>query len=69
MESQRQLVTLDELAHRLPVSKRWLRREAQAGRIPSLMAGKSRLFSVEAVRHTLTARAADAPPSGEASDE
>ncbi|MEM1167387.1 MAG: helix-turn-helix domain-containing protein [Planctomycetota bacterium] len=55
-----ELVTLDQLARRLPVSKRWLHREARAGRIPSLMAGKRRLFNVDAVRSAIAARAAQA---------
>ena len=59
MDVSHQLVALDELARRLPVSKRWLQREAQAGRIPSLVAGKRRLFNVDAVRSALAERAAN----------
>ena len=53
------LVTLEELARRLPVSKRWLEREARAGRIPSLTAGRRRLFNLEAVRAAIAERAAN----------
>jgi len=60
MDASHQLVTLEELARRLPVSKRWLQREAHAGRIPSLIAGKRRLFNVEAVRAAIAERAANA---------
>jgi len=60
MGTPHQLVTLEELARRLPVSKRWLQREALAGRIPSLVAGKRRLFNTEAVRAAIAERAAKA---------
>lgn len=52
------IVTLDELARRLKLSKAWLHREALAGRIPSLIAGKRRLFNPAAVMATLADRAA-----------
>jgi len=58
MDNRHDLVNIDELARRLPVSKRWLQREARAGRIPSLIAGKMRLFSVDAVRAAIAERAA-----------
>ena len=58
MDTSHQLVTLEELAQRLPVSKRWLQREARAGRIPSLIAGNRRLFNMEAVRTAIAERAA-----------
>lgn len=60
MDTPHQLVALEELARRLPVSKRWLQREARAGRIPSLIAGNRRLFNVEAVRAAIAERAAKA---------
>lgn len=53
------IVTLDELSRRLKLSKAWLHREANAGRLPSLRAGKRRLFNPAAVSATLAARAAD----------
>ncbi|MBU6414599.1 MAG: DNA-binding protein [Planctomycetes bacterium] len=52
------LVSLDDLALALSLSKRWLRREADANRLPSLRAGRRRLFNVEAVRQALAVRAA-----------
>ena len=56
MDIPLQIVTLEELARRLPVSKRWLQREAIAGRIPSLRAGNRRLFNQDAVRPALAER-------------
>lgn len=64
MDAPNQLVTLEELARRLPVSKRWLQQEAHAGRIPSLIAGKRRLFNAEAVRAAIAERAAKATGGG-----
>lgn len=58
MTTTHELVTLDQLARHLPVSKRWLHRESLAGRIPSLIAGKRRLFNVDAVRAAIAKRAA-----------
>jgi len=55
-------VDLDALSRRLRLPKAWLRREARAGRIPALMAGKQRRFNVEAVRLVLSDRAAEGSP-------
>jgi len=63
-ENTGQLVTFQELARRMPVSKRWLRQQLRDGRIPSLKAGNSRLFNLEAVRAALAERAAGADPEG-----
>ena len=63
MRPVKDIVTLDELACRMGLSKRWLHREAVEHRIPSLKAGQRRLFNVEAVSETLAARAAE--PEGE----
>lgn len=60
MDTQHRLVTLEELARRLPVSKRWLQQEARAGNLPCLLAGRRRLFNVDAVRAALAERAATA---------
>lgn len=54
----RNIVPLEGLARRLRVSKAFLHREAIAGRIPSLRAGKRRLFNPEAVEAALAERAA-----------
>ena len=51
------LVTLENLARVLRLSKRGLRVEARSGRIPSLKAGQRRLFSVDAVKNVLSERA------------
>jgi hypothetical protein len=53
------LVDLAGLSQQLKLSKRWLRMESTARRIPSLKAGGKRLFNVEAVRQALALRAAD----------
>ena len=60
------IVPIAELARRLKLSKAWLHREANAGRIPSLRAGKRRLFNPAAVAATLAGRAASGDePSAE----
>lgn len=59
MNHEELIMSIDELARRLRLSKRWLHTEAVAGRIPSLKAGKRRLFNIEAVRRSLAARAAE----------
>lgn len=58
MNSHEILVTLDGLARTLRLSKRWLRAEANASRIPYLLAGRRRLFNADAVRQALAAQAA-----------
>ena len=60
MNDHERIVSIDELAQRLRLSKRWLHAEAVAHRIPWLKAGRRRLFNVEAVRRSLAARAAEA---------
>ncbi len=59
MTNQPQVVTLDKLAKRLRLSKRWLRTEAIAGRIPSLRIGSRRIFNPDAVEAAIAERAAD----------
>ena len=51
------LVNLLELSGRLRLPAKWLKIEAEAGRIPNLKAGRKFLFSIEAVKQTLTRRA------------
>ncbi|MBL9000775.1 MAG: hypothetical protein JNK25_06525 [Phycisphaerae bacterium] len=58
MDSPILLVNLIGLSHHLGLSRRYLRREADEGRIPYLKAGRTRLFNVEAVRAVLADRAA-----------
>ena len=62
--SQHDIVTIEGLARRLKLSKAWLHREATAGRIPCLRAGKRRLFNPDAVERTLAERAARGEAEG-----
>jgi hypothetical protein len=52
------LVAIRGLAKALALPASWLKAEAEAGRIPSLRAGRQRLFNVDAVRQVLLRRAA-----------
>jgi len=63
------IVNIDGLAQRLKLSKAWLHREAIAGRIPSLIAGKRRLFNPPAVEAVLAQRAARGTGEPEGSEE
>jgi hypothetical protein len=58
VETTYTLVTLLELARTVRVPAAWLKAEAVAGRIPSLSAGRRRLFNLEAVVRVLAERAA-----------
>jgi len=53
-----ELLTLGRMARRLSVTAKWLRAEADAGRVPCLRAGKQYLFTPTAVQETLAAKAA-----------
>ena len=53
------LLTLPLMARRLRVTVRWLRREAEAGRVPSVPADRTILFNAEAVEQALIERAAE----------
>jgi excisionase family DNA binding protein len=57
MDTDQHLARLDELARTLGVSRRWLRLETDAGRIPYLRAGRRRLYRIEAVQQVLAERA------------
>lgn len=57
MQTHESLVSLDELARLLRLSRRWLGREVAAGRLPFLQAGRRRVFNVTAVRQSLSERA------------
>jgi excisionase family DNA binding protein len=57
MEHTANIVSLDELATQLRLSRRWLRSELKAGRLPFLQAGRRRLFNANAVRQALAERA------------
>jgi hypothetical protein len=60
------LAGIRELARDLNLPTTWLRAEAEAGRIPSLRAGRRRLFNVAAVRSVLLRRAAEPGTRNEA---
>lgn len=47
-------ITLGELAERTGLPSAWLQREADAGRVPCIRAGRQRRFDMEAVLHSLT---------------
>jgi hypothetical protein len=56
-ESQGELLTLPSMARTLRVTQRWLRREAEAGRVPAVKADSRFLFSRAAVERALLERA------------
>lgn len=57
MKPHDSVVTLEELSSVLQLSKRWLKRETKAGRLPFLQAGRRRMYNVSAVRAELAKRA------------
>jgi excisionase family DNA binding protein len=57
MEHISNIVSLDELATQLRLSRRWLRSELKAGRLPFLQAGRRCVFNAHAVRKALAERA------------
>ncbi len=58
--------TIEHAAARLGVPVAWLRREAEAGTVPSLRVGRRLLFDVEAVAEALRERAAERQAPGSA---
>ncbi|MFH1110710.1 MAG: hypothetical protein V1790_16155 [Planctomycetota bacterium] len=52
------LLPLGPTARRFRVPSRWLREEAEAGRVPCLKAGRALLFNTEVVASVLLERAA-----------
>lgn len=54
------VLSLPRMARRLGVTSRWLRAEADAGRIPCLRAGSRYLFAPVAVETAVAAMAAEA---------
>lgn len=52
------VLNLPRMARRLGVTQRWLRREAQAGRIPALHADSRLLFEPQTVEQAVARRAA-----------
>jgi hypothetical protein len=57
METSTRLLPLNVVARRLRVPVRWLRAEAEAGRVPSLQADNQFLCDLGAVEAALLARA------------
>ena len=57
MITQSRLLPVGAMARRLRVPVKWLREEAETGRVPCLMAGKAILFDPEAVECVLLERA------------
>jgi hypothetical protein len=55
------LLPLGPMARKLRVAQKWLREEADAGRVPCLKAGRDYLFSPSAVEEALASRAATQP--------
>lgn len=53
------ILNLPRMARRLGVTQTWLRREAEAGRIPVLRAGTRFIFEPEAVETAIAQRAAE----------
>jgi len=51
-------IPVQELARALRLPAAWLRREADAGRLPCIRAGKRRMFDIEAVVKALADRQA-----------
>lgn len=63
-----QFISVFNAATHLGVPRRWLAREARAGRVPCLYAGRRILVNVESVRRALEGRAARGTEEG-SSDE
>jgi hypothetical protein len=55
-------VGAERAARSLGVPQAWLRAEAEAGRVPSIVAGRRRLFDLDQVRRALNERAVE--PAG-----
>lgn len=53
---QTKLISLNRLAERTGLPVAWLRREADAGRLPCIRAGRLRMFDLAEVLRTLTER-------------
>ena len=66
-ENENRIVPLGVMARLVHVPTRWLRAEAEAGRIPALRAGDRFVFCPDVVSRIVAERAAQA--SGEASHE
>jgi hypothetical protein len=63
-----EVLTLPRMARRLGVTARWLRAEADAGRVPCLRAGNRYLFNPLAVQQAVAQRAAGGEEAGPDAD-
>jgi hypothetical protein len=62
------ILPLRHMARRLGISQRWLRAEAEAGRVPHLDADGRLLFVPALVIEALAERAAQMPPNSDGGD-
>jgi hypothetical protein len=62
-----ELLSLVRMARRLGITARWLRAEADAGRVPCLCADARYLFAAAAVERVLAGRAAGVRPDADPS--
>jgi hypothetical protein len=58
MENEQQLLSLPAVAKALRLPVKWIKGEAEAGRLPCLRAGRRLLFARAAVEAALVSRAA-----------
>lgn len=65
MDKHSVFLPLDAVASTLGLPREWLRREAEAGRIPALSIGRRRVFNPDAVAHALLKRASEIPVHSE----
>ncbi len=59
-----ELLTLPRMSRKLGVTQRWLREQADCGRVPCLKAGSRYLFNPTAVARVLATEAASEPKGG-----
>ena len=57
MDSPPKLLPLGSMAHQLRVTTKWLRNEAESGRVPYLKADRRLLFDPETIERLLLERA------------
>lgn len=63
-DSSRAILTLPRMARRLGVTQRWLRAEAEAGRVPCVAADGRFLFVPDAVEAVIVERAREGRADG-----
>lgn len=69
MRNESRLLPAGPMARRLRVPVRWLKAEAEAGRIPHVRADRVLLFDPETVEAVLLDRARKQPTTGEPSGD